>query len=169
MRLTDLLYLSNYQLNKRKRCFWKKEDVNQSIASQSISCILINKLGSFLLAIRWTISINGPCEGEDKKPCSLHSKHVAYGQRISLGTLVASEVLRILLLCLLLYFIIIIIIFFSDSSMWEFFCSEKQKVIEVTATHTSKSYKKLHPSTKTPIIQAHNFTSFFITSRGGGS
>ena len=49
----------------------KKKDLNQSNASESTSCTLINKLGNSLLAIGRTISINGPCEGEDKS-------HVAF-------------------------------------------------------------------------------------------
>ena len=59
--------------------------------------------------------------------------------------------------------------------MWDFFCSKKQKLPN---SHNSQLTRvnhtillKVHPSTKTAIIQskAHNLTRIFITSRGDGS
>ena len=102
----------------------------------SISCTLINKLGSSLLAIGWTISINGPWEGEDKKSCSFFSKHVAYRQWISLGTLVASEDSAPLSFIVLYYYFICLI------PLCGIFSVQKNRSyrIRIVTTHTSKSY-----------------------------
>ena len=58
--------------------------------------------------------------------------------------------------------------------MWDFFCSKKQKLPNShnsQLTRVNTILLKVHPSTKTAIIQskAHNLTTIFITSRGDGS
>ena len=56
--------------------------------------------------------------------------------------------------------------------MWDFLCSKKQKLVKSQLTRVNHTIlQKVHPSMKTAIIQskAHNLTSIFITSRGGGS